>query len=98
MQKLLLIALALFVLYKLVTHDKGKKEKDDSKLREKKIATGELVKDPSCGSYVDVEGSISVRDGQTKYYFCSYECREKFLEKIEADKALEASDNQTHDS
>jgi YHS domain-containing protein len=84
MLKWLIIALAAFVLYKLVFNDKGRKDKEEDKQRARKIATGEMVKDPVCGAYVDVEGSISVRDGKAVHRFCSYDCREKFLEQLEA--------------
>jgi len=83
MWKWLLIALAIFVLYKLITNDRGRKEKDESKTKERKIATGEMVKDPVCGSYVEVDSSIKVRDGKKVYHFCSYDCRQKFLERLE---------------
>lgn len=82
MMKWLLIAVALFVLYKLITGERFKKVKDDTKIKEKKIASGELVKDPACGTYVDVDSSIKVRDGNKVYHFCSYECRQKFLEEL----------------
>ncbi len=84
MIKWIILALAAFVLYKLVFNDKGRKDKEEEKSRARKIATGEMVKDPICGAYVDVEGSISVRDGKTIHRFCSYDCREKFLEQLEA--------------
>jgi YHS domain-containing protein len=83
MWKWLLIAAALFVLYKLFTGERGRKEKDEAKARDKKIATGEMVKDPICGTYVDVDSSIKVRDGAKTYCFCSYECRQKFLDQLE---------------
>ncbi len=83
MVKWVLIALAVFVLYKLFVNDKGRRVKDEAKIKEKKIATGEMKKDPICGSYVDVEGSITVRDGDTTHHFCSYDCRKKFLEKLQ---------------
>ena len=83
MLKWLLIAAAVFVLYKLITNDRGKKDKEEAKVRDRKIATGEMVKDPICGSYVDVDASIKVRDGKKIHHFCSYECRQKFLEELE---------------
>ncbi len=82
MTKFLIIGLAIFVLYKLFMNDRGKKSATESKVREKKIATGEMVKDPTCGTYVEREGSITVRDGGKVHCFCSYDCREKFLEKV----------------
>lgn len=81
--KLLIIGVAIFFLYKLVTNDKGRRTKSDAKTRERKIATGELVKDPVCGAYVDADSAISVRDGKTVHRFCSYECRKQFLDELE---------------
>lgn len=83
MWKWLLIALAIFALYKLITNDRGRKDKDEAKTKERKIATGEMVKDPVCGSYVEVDSSIKVRDGKKVYHFCSYDCRQKYLERLE---------------
>ena len=84
MTKWVIIALAIFVLYKLITNEKGKKEKSETKAKERKIAAGKMVKDPICGTYVEVDSSISVRDGATTHRFCSYECRQAFLDKLEA--------------
>ncbi len=84
MLKWLIIALAGIVLYKLVFNDKAVKDKSEERQRARKIATGEMVKDPICGAYVDVDGSISVRDGDKIHRFCSYECREQFLDRLEA--------------
>lgn len=81
--KLLIIGLACFLLYKLITNDRGRKEKKEDKTRERKIAAGEMVKDPICGSYVDIESSIKVRDGSKVHHFCSYDCREKFLRELQ---------------
>ena len=50
---------------------------------ERKIAAGEMIKDPECGTYVSAEGNISVRDGEIVHHFCSYECRDKFLQRLE---------------
>lgn len=84
MTKWVVIAIALFVLYKLITNDRGRKEKSEAKTRERKIAAGEMVKDPICGAYVDVGSSIKVRDGAAMHHFCSYECRQKYLDELEA--------------
>lgn len=85
MWKWIIIALACFVLYKLITNDRGRTEKKEDKARERKIAAGEMVKDPVCGSYVDIDSSIKVRDGKKVHHFCSYECREKFLQELQDD-------------
>ena len=88
MWRLLLIAAAIFVLYKLITNERlggGKgRSKEERKEKERKIAAGELVKDPICGAYVDIESSIKVRDGAVLHHFCSYDCRKKFLDDLES--------------
>ncbi|MDR0826367.1 MAG: transcriptional regulator [Desulfovibrio sp.] len=87
MIKWLLLAVAAFVLYKLVTNDRGrndKKDKNEQKIRDRKIASGEMVKDPICNVYVEAESALKVRDGEKTYCFCGYECREKFLEGLKA--------------
>ena len=43
------------------------------------IRTGKLIKDPVCGTYVTAEQSISTTSNSEVFYFCSEECREKFL-------------------
>jgi YHS domain-containing protein len=85
MWKFLIIALACVVLYKLITNDRGKRERDEQKSQERKIAKGEMVKDPVCGAYVEREGAISVRDGEKTHIFCSYDCRRKFLNELQRD-------------
>ena len=87
MLKFVIIALAIFVAYKLFSNDFLRKRQDEEKKRgkeeEKKAASGELVKDPICGAYVAVDDSVSVKDGEKVYRFCSYECRDKFLKQLE---------------
>jgi YHS domain-containing protein len=87
MLKFLLLPLAIFLLYKLFANDflhKGKKnEKIQQKENEKRAEAGELVKDPICGTYVSLDDSITIRDGEAVHHFCSYECRDKFLKQLE---------------
>lgn len=86
MWKLIFLCVALYVLYKLFAKDfllkKRENEKVDKAETDRKIAAGEMVKDPECGTYVSVDDSISVTDDGVRYYFCSYECRDKFLKKL----------------
>ena len=87
MIKWIVLALAAYLLYRMFANDFLKKKKADEKENaadmERKIAAGEMVKDPECGTYVSVDGNISVRDGDKVYRFCSYECRDKFLERLQ---------------
>jgi YHS domain-containing protein len=42
-------------------------------------AVGELKKDPVCGTYVSTATSLTQTVGGAPVYFCSPECRDKFL-------------------
>ncbi len=82
--KVVLIIALCYGLFRLFMNDRRKNDEKDQQNTEKLIADGQLVKDPACGTYVDPETAISVKDGDTKHYFCSYECRDKFINQIES--------------
>ena len=85
--KFALIAVGIFIVYKLFANDflhkKKRGSEKEAKVMEKKKAAGELVKDPVCGTYVSLDDSITVRDGEKLHHFCSYDCRDKFLKQLE---------------
>ncbi|MDL2285783.1 transcriptional regulator [Desulfovibrio sp. OttesenSCG-928-F07] len=87
MVKFLVIGVCLFVVYKLFANDfihkNEKNSAKEQKSQEKKVAAGELVKDPICGTYVSVDDSVTVRDGATVIHFCSYDCRDAYLKQLE---------------
>lgn len=87
MWKFIILLGTVYVLYKLFANDFFKKKKEMAKAEkeelERKQASGEMVKDPECGTWVSVDNSISVRDGDKVYHFCSYECRDKYLKALE---------------
>lgn len=41
--------------------------------------TGELKKDPSCGTYISAATSIKETVGGQTLHFCSKECRDKYV-------------------
>ena len=41
--------------------------------------TGELKKDPVCGTYIAAAGAIKEKVGGQTYHFCSQECRDKYV-------------------
>ena len=67
----------------MISEKEKENAEDQAAEVERKVAAGEMVKDPECGTYVSVDGNISVRDGDKVYRFCSYECRDKFLERLQ---------------
>ena len=87
MLKWLVLIVAVYVLYRLFANDVLKKKKtskeESASDLERKVAAGEMVKDPECGTYVSIDGNISVRDGDKVYRFCSYDCRDKFLQRLQ---------------
>lgn len=90
MWKFVVIAIAAYVLYRLFANDFLKRRKEAKARAEKEAATSQdMVKDPECGAYVSKDGSIRVRDGDTVYYFCSYDCRDKFRRGIEEKRKLQ---------
>jgi len=83
MLKFVILAVACFILYKLVTNDKKKKVNVKNKQEEKLAQEGVLVKDPVCGTYVSKESDIRIKEGEEVKCFCSYECRDKYLKMVD---------------
>ena len=85
--KILIFAVVGYLLVRLFKNDLLRKQKADEKQEQEemdaKIAQGEMVKDPQCGTYVSKDSEITVRDGATVYHFCSYDCRDKFLKALQ---------------
>ncbi|MGL1862363.1 MAG: transcriptional regulator [Pseudodesulfovibrio sp.] len=84
MLKFLVIGVALFLVYKLFMGDKKKKQMNQAKTVKDKAASGEMIKDPVCGTYVEKDGNIRVKEGEKVHVFCSYECRDRFIKQLEA--------------
>ncbi len=82
--KFLVIGVALFLVYKLFMGDKKKKQMNQAKTVKDKAASGEMIKDPVCGTYVEKDGNIRVKEGEKVHVFCSYECRDRFIKQLEA--------------
>jgi len=89
MWKWLIFALAAYALYRLFMNDWKKKQdnKEDERAKnERMVASGEMVKDPECGAYIAVDSNITVRDNETIYRFCSYDCRDVFVRRIQENR------------
>lgn len=85
MIKFLVFIAAACILYKLVVGDRKKKHELRQQAQRSMEKEGILVKDPVCGTYVSKESDIRVKHGDRTLYFCSYDCRDKYLKKIEHD-------------
>ncbi len=80
MFKFLIFAAATFFLYKLFINDRKKKAEVKANNTEELAKEGVLDKDPVCGTYVSKDSDIRIKEGDTVRCFCSYECRDKYLE------------------
>lgn len=87
MWKFIILLAACYFLYRLFKNDFFRKKKIDEAQekaeKDRLIAKGDMVKDPQCGTYVLKEGAISVKNGEQTWHFCSYDCRDAFLERLE---------------
>lgn len=83
--KLLLLAVLLFITYKLFTGRAAAKEKElKGKAEEESV---ELVQDPVSGLYIDKDTKYKVKYYDQVYYFASQENMDKFIsEKKGADE------------
>ena len=86
--KIVIVALACYVLYRLFMNDNKKKAEKDAQTKKKRVASGEMVQDPVCGTYVEKENAITVRNGDQTLHFCSYECRQKYIDKFNEQQKL----------
>lgn len=84
LMKLLIAGVAILFLVKMFKGDAKRKEKQSAKEQKNLIASGEMVKDPVCGTYVEKDSEIRVRDGEGVHCFCSYECRDKYIKQLQA--------------
>jgi YHS domain-containing protein len=89
MLKLVLLAAVVYILYRFFINDKSKLLEKAKKEREERSRSEEMVQDPVCGTYVDKSSAISVRSGEQVLYFCSYECRKKYIEGVQEQKKID---------
>lgn len=87
--KIAILALVCYVLYRLFMNDNKKKAEKDAEKKKKRMESGEMVKDPVCGTYVEKDSAITVRNGEHVLHFCSYECRNKYIESVNEQKKLD---------
>ena len=83
MLKWIILIVAAIVLYMFFKGDRKRKTENLKKEEARLAATGVLVKDPICGTYVSRDSEIRVREGDKVHAFCSYECRERFVKQLE---------------
>jgi YHS domain-containing protein len=53
-----------------------------------KDAANYMVKDPVCGMYMDSRIALRLENGKATTYFCSEECKKRFLDKSSEEKPV----------
>lgn len=86
--KIAILALVCYVLYRLFMNDNKKKAQKEDAKQKKRVESGEMVQDPVCGTFVDKESAITVRNGEKVLHFCSYECRQKYIDMVNDQQKL----------
>ncbi len=66
----------LYLIYKFLTEPL---KREDRSKNTSEVIKGELVKDPVCGVYLPKEQAIKLEYNGETFYFCSQECKTKFL-------------------
>ena len=87
--KILIFGIAAYALYRLFMNDKRKNIEKSENDEAKKVADGILVRDPVCGVYVEKENSFSVRNGDVVEYFCSDDCRQKYIKQVQEQQKIQ---------
>ena len=87
--KILIFGIAAYALYRLFMNDKRKNIEKSENDEAKKVADGILVRDPVCGVYVEKENSFSVRHGDVVEYFCSDDCRQKYIKQVQEQQKIQ---------
>ncbi|MDY6844348.1 MAG: hypothetical protein SVW57_09700 [Thermodesulfobacteriota bacterium] len=77
MFKYIVLAVLVYIVYKLLSSDAGKSDRKESVL----YPDDELVKDVECNVYIPKRNAIARKAGDTTLYFCSEACAKKYLEK-----------------
>ena len=57
---------------------------DNSGRNAKVVKREQVEKDPVCGMFVAREAAVILEDGGKIHYFCSEDCRDKFVENLKA--------------
>jgi len=66
MYRWLILIVAGFILYKLFMGDRGRKKEQEDRKQKRMAATGEMVKDPVCGTYVPADARYFVSGTGTR--------------------------------
>ena len=87
--RILLFILAIWVIWQLLATFLGKNKTSVS--RKKSASGGNMVKDPMCGMYMDPRLAVKHETKTGIFYFCSEECKKRFLKAHSGEKSDDSS-------
>ena len=90
MYRWLLVALAGYIIYRMFKNDIKAKAEEHKSDNARRHEAGEMARDPICGTFVDMTEAITVRNGDKRYYFCGYDCRDAFLKRMQHGESPES--------
>jgi uncharacterized protein len=76
--RLIFYAIAAYLIYKFILYIFAPRTGSQS-ARPPKKTSGVMVKDEACNTYLPEEEAIREKIDGRDYYFCSNECRQKFI-------------------
>jgi len=79
--KLLVYLIIIFLAYKLMKKVLGGSPVEKGHYKTTDLQGEDMVRDPSCNTYITKDSALSARAGGEVHYFCSEECRTAFKEK-----------------
>ena len=79
MGKFLTFVIVVYILYYLFRGDKKNIQGGAQHSGNDSLKGEDMVLDPHCQTYVAKDDAYRIRSGDDVYYFCSTECREKYL-------------------
>ena len=77
--RIVLYAILAYIIYKFIRVYQKLSQKSNTR-RQAKQASGLMVKDEMCNIYLPQEDAIKEIVEGKEYFFCSKDCRQKFLE------------------
>jgi YHS domain-containing protein len=79
MFQLILLAWIIYILYRWLRRGSAPKPKPRTYEPSKDQPVEEMVQDPVCGTWVPLGQAVLLDAKREKRYFCSPECRDKYL-------------------
>lgn len=84
--KILVFVLVIWMLRRFLALFLGSGKQTDRSNATKNIENY-MVKDPVCGMYMDSRLAVRLEKGKEPIYFCSEECKKKFLDRSSEEKS-----------